>query len=223
MTYIELELQQLKADIVNMWHLISEQMKKAMQTLATMDRNLAGEILENEKIVNSREVEIDSRCENVFALYNPVAIDLRLVLALLKINSSLERIGDVAASVARFVRRSDDPMYELLIERTHALTMFEEATDLLEDVLLAFETENTILADSIFKRDKALNDLNKSAKNSIVSYIKSNPESVEQCLAILSIIRKLERAGDQSKSIAHEIIFYIEAKVSKHSQDKNQG
>jgi phosphate transport system protein len=182
---------------------------------------MAEEILEAEKKVNSREVEIDSRCENVFALYNPVAIDLRLVLALLKINANLERTGDVAASVARFVKKSDDPLFELLIERTHALTMFEEATDLLEDVLLAFETENTTLANSIFKRDKALNDLNKSAKASIVAYIKSNPDAVEQCLAILSIIRKLERAGDQSKSIAHEIIFYIEAKVSKHSPQKN--
>jgi phosphate transport system protein len=216
MTYIEAELQQLKAQIVTMWQLISEQMKNAMTTLATMNKEQASRILELEKTVNDMEVEIDTRCENVFALYNPVAIDLRLVLALLKINSNLERIGDAAASVARFVKKSEDPVFELLIEKTHALSMFEEASDLIEDVLVAFETENTELANSIFKRDKALNELHKTAKAEIIKFIKANPGSVEECLGILSIIRKLERTGDQTKSIAHEIIFYVEAKVSKH-------
>jgi phosphate transport system protein len=223
MTYIENELQQLKAEILTMWRLISDQMKKAMKSLASMDKATAVEILTNEKRVNAMEIEIDRRCENVFALYNPVAIDLRLVLALLKINSNLERIGDVAASVARFVKKSEQGELELLLEKTNALNMFEEASDLIEDVLIAFETENTQLAESIFRRDKALNELNKSAKAAIISYIKINPESVERCLNILTIIRKLERAGDQSKSIAHEIIFYVEAKVSKHSTKETDG
>jgi phosphate transport system protein len=216
MTYIEIELSHLKKDILGMWRLISGQLKKAMKMLVTMDKAMAVEILADEKKVNSMEVEVDRRCEDIFALYNPVAIDLRLVLALLKINSSLERIGDVAASVARFVKRSQDKEVNELLEKTNALAMFEEAADLLDDVLIAFETDNTSLAESIFTRDKALNDLNKSAKAAIISHIKANPESVERCLDVLTIIRKLERAGDQSKSIAHEIIFYVEAKVSKH-------
>jgi phosphate transport system protein len=216
MAQIESELQQLKEEIVSMWKLISGQMKSAMRTLATMDKESAARILETEKRVNAMEIEIDERCENVFALYNPVAIDLRLVLAMLKINSSLERIGDVAASVARFVKKSHTSLYEMLLDKTHAFTMFEEACDLLDDVLVAFETENTGLAESIYMRDRALNDLNKAARTEIIRYIKENPQSVEECLNILAVIRKLERAGDQSKSIAHEIIFYVEAKVSKH-------
>src|SRR3954471_15625435 len=127
MTYIEIELQQLKTEITGMWRLIAQQMKSAMKTLATMDAGLAAQILETEKKVNAMELDIDRRCENVFALYNPVAVDLRLVLALLKINANLERIGDVAASVGRFVKRAQGLDYHALIERTHALPMFEEA------------------------------------------------------------------------------------------------
>jgi phosphate transport system protein len=222
MTLIEIELQQLKKEILNMWQLISKQLTKAITVLVELDLSIAEEILANEKRVNLMEVEIDRRCEDVFALYNPVAIDLRLVLALLKINSSLERIGDVAASVARYARKPQGAETPSLIKSTQALIMFEEANALVRDVMHAFEKEDTALAESIFHRDRALNEYFKNAKAVIIEYIKQNPQTVENCLNILSIIRKLERAGDQSKSIAHEIIFYIEAKVSKH-QGKGEG
>jgi phosphate transport system protein len=216
MTKIEIELQELKNEIVLMWKLVSQQMKKAMECLATMDKKLAAEILENEKKVNSAELQIDSNCENFFALFNPVAIDLRLVLALLRINTSLEKVGDIAASIAKFVKKADDYDYALLLSNAHALEMFEEAADLLVDVQDAFETENSQLAISVFPRDKALNQLNRNARTVIIEHIKKDPEKVEQCLKVLSIIRKLERAGDQSKTIAEEIIYYIDAKVLKH-------
>jgi phosphate transport system protein len=105
-----------------------------------------------------------------------------------------------------------------LIKETHLLEMFEEAVDLLEDVLKSFETENSLLAMSIFKRDQVLNTFNKSARVFIIKKIKEDPQHVEECLSILSIIRKLERAGDQSKTIAEQIIFFIDAKVLRHGQ-----
>lgn len=217
MSHIEVEMQQLKAEIVAMWKLVSMQMKTAMVALAKMDKEMVGEIMLAEKKVNSLELKIDRDCENIFALHNPVANDLRLVLALLRINSNLERIGDIAASVAKFIKKSNGFDYKPLIEKTHALEMFEEASDLLDDVLNSFESENAQLAESIFRRDRTLNELNKNARAVIISHIKQDPESVEECLSMLSIIRKLERAGDQSKSIAEEIIFFIEAKVLKHA------
>ncbi|MEI6021328.1 MAG: phosphate signaling complex protein PhoU [Bacteroidota bacterium] len=217
MSHIEVEMQQLKAEIVEMWNLVSAQMKTAMVALAKMDKELAKEILNNEKKVNSLELKIDRECENIFALHNPVANDLRLVLALLRINANLERIGDIAASVAKFINKSDGFDYKNLVEETHALEMFEEACDLVEDVKASFETENTRLAESIFKRDRTLNELNKNARAIIIAHIKKDPENVESFLAFLAIIRKLERSGDQSKSIAEELIFFIEAKVLKHA------
>ena len=217
MSHIEIEMQQLKGQIVEMWRLVSAQMKNAMITLAKMDKEMAKEITNAEKKVNTLELKIDRDCENIFALHNPVANDLRLVLALLRINSNLERIGDIAASVAKFVKKADGYDYKTLIDKTHALEMFEEACDLLDDVLNSFETENSQIAEGIFRRDRTLNELNKNARAIIINQIKQDPENVEACLSMLSIIRKLERAGDQSKSIAEEIIFFIEAKVLKHS------
>lgn len=218
MTHIEAEIQSLKAEIIEMWRLVASQMKSAMVTLTNMDKVSATDIIANEKKVNSLELRIDRSCENIFALHNPVANDLRLVLALLKINSNLERIGDVAASIAKFVKKSDGYDFTDLIKNTHLLEMFEEAVDLIEDVLKSFETEDSVLATTIFKRDRALNSFNKSARAFIINKIKEDPQHVEECLSILSITRKLERSGDQSKSIAEEIIFFIDAKVLKHGQ-----
>ncbi|MDI1356034.1 MAG: phosphate signaling complex protein PhoU [bacterium] len=217
MSPIEVEMQQLKSEIVAMWRMVSVQMKTAMVALATMDKEMSQKVSESEKKVNSLELRIDRDCENIFALFNPVANDLRLVLALLRINANLERIGDIAASVAKFVLRAEKFNYLELVAKTHTLEMFEEACDLLDDVLVSFETENAYISEGIFKRDRTLNEFNKSARGIIIEQIKKDPEKVESYLSLLSVIRKLERSGDHSKSIAEEIIFFIEAKVLKHA------
>jgi phosphate transport system protein len=220
MNAIEYEMQQLKAEIIEMSKLVSKQMRDAMLTLAKMDKQTADETIATEKIVNALELKIDRSCENIFALHNPVASDLRLVLAQLRINYNLEKIGDIAASIANFVRKSFDYDYTYLIENTQSLQMFEEANDLLVDVMTSFENENAEQAKNILKRDKTLNELNKAAYKIIIEQIKKDPEHVEECLKILSMVRKLERAGDQSKAIAQEIIFFVEAKVVKHASKK---
>lgn len=218
MTHLEHEMQQLKAEILDMSQLVSQQMKDSLLALAKMDKQLAIETLATEKQVNAMELKIDRTCEGIFALYNPVAQDLRLVLAQLRINYNLEKIGDIAASVAKFVKKSFNYNYASLIEHTHALQMFEEANDLLIDVMTSFEKEDAELAKNILKRDKALNQQNDLARAYIIDQIKKDPENVEEYLKVLSLVRKLERAGDQSKAIAKEIIFFVEAKIVKHSK-----
>jgi len=217
MNHIEHEMQLLKAEILEMSQLVSQQMKDSMLSLAKMDKQLANETLATEKQVNAMELKIDRTCESIFALHNPVAQDLRLLLAQLRINYNLEKIGDIAASVAKFVKKSFLFDYSPLIENTHALQMFEEANDLLIDVMTSFEKEDAELAKNILKRDKVLNQQNKLARQYIIDQIKRDPENVEEYLKTLSLIRKLERAGDQSKAIAKEIIFFVEAKILKHS------
>jgi phosphate transport system protein len=214
---IETELAQLKSEIISMWKLVSEQMKKSMEALLKMDKALAEEVSVSEKKVNSLELKIDRSCENIFALYNPVAIDLRLVLALLRMNTSLERIGDIAARIAKFIKKSGQYNYDFLMEQTRTLEMFEEACDLVQDTLESFENQNVDLAKRIFKRDELLNEINRNAVTTIINHVKNNPNDIEQCLNMLSIIRKLERAGDQCKNISEEIIFYLDAIVLKHS------
>lgn len=200
-----------------MWSLVSFQLKKSLEALIKNDKDLAREVISYEKRVNSFELNIDRTCENVFALYNPVAVDLRFVLAVLKINNNLERIGDIADGIAKFIVNNDKDFDKALLEKARILEMFEESCDLVDDVLIAFEEENTSLARKIFKRDELLDEINLEANLTISDYIRKYPENVEQALYVLSTIRKLERVGDQSKNIAEEIIFYIEAKVLKHT------
>lgn len=216
MTQLQLELGKLKTDITEMWRLVASQLHKSMQSLKTFDKDLSREVISNEKRVNSMELKIDRDCENIFALFNPVAIDLRFVLAVLKINNNLERIGDIAEGISKFIILEKEPFDEPLLRKTRFLTMFKAAIQIVEDVLTSFNKEDTKLARSIFEQDEMLDEINAEATQIISDFIRDNPDKIEQALNVLSIIRRLERVGDQSTNIAEEIIFYLEAKVLKH-------
>lgn len=216
MTQLETELQLLKNEVINMWGLVRSQLLKARTSMLNFDKDLAREVVLKERRVNGSELKIDRDCENIFALLTPVAVDLRFVLAVLKINSNLERIGDIAEGIAKYVLSMDAQFKEGLLEATYVMKMYDESIVILEDTLSAFENEDTILARKVFKKDEYLDDINIQANELIEAYLKTHPEDLDQALYILSIIRKLERVGDQSKNISEEIIFYLEAKVLKH-------
>jgi phosphate transport system protein len=216
MAQLETELGLLKQEAINMWNLVRSQLIKARTSLVNFDKDLAREVVLKERRVNGYELKIDRDCENIFALLTPVAIDLRFVLAVLKINSNLERIGDIAEGIAKYIIRAEQCFKPELLEATKLTTMYEESINILQDTLTAFENEDTILARSVFKKDEFLDDINLDANNLIEKYLKENPADIDQALYALSIIRKLERVGDQSKNISEEIIFYLEAKVLKH-------
>jgi phosphate transport system protein len=149
-----------------------------------------------------------------------VAVDLRFVLAVLKINSNLERIGDIAEGVAKYILSADKPFNPELLKLTETIAMYDEAINMLEDTLTAFENEDTSLARGVFQKDEFLDRINIDSTNTTVKYLEKNPQDCYQSLINLSIIRRLERVGDQSKNIAEETIFYVEAKVLKHKQDE---
>ena len=218
MAQIESDLQLLKTEVVNMWNLVISQLTNAKLAFENYDKDLAREVVAKEKRVNATELKIDRDCENIFALFCPVAIDLRFLLATLKINSNLERIGDIAEGIAKYVISADGPFHSGLLEDTGTLKMYEESINILTDTLTSFMAEDTILARSVFKKDEYLDQINLDSNRAIESYLVSHPEDLSQALWILSIIRKLERVGDQSKNIAEEIIFYLEAKVVKHNK-----
>lgn len=217
MTPVENEISALKKEINNMWILVQSQLNKSREAMLNFDKDLAREVLVKEKRVNSFELKIDLDCENIFALYCPVAIDLRFLLAALKINTNLERIGDIAAGVAKYVIDSPVNFDEKALETTSIMRMYDEAIAIVADTRTAFESEDTALARSIFKRDEVLDVVNRNATTTIAEVIKADASMLNEGLFMLSIIRKLERIGDQSKNIAEEIIFYVEAKILKHS------
>jgi phosphate transport system protein len=216
MTHLDIELKTLKRDMLEMFSLVLTQLEKSKDSLVLFDKDLAREIIVNEKRVNGFELKLDRDCENTIALLNPVAVDLRFVLACLKINSNLERVGDIAEGIAKFVLDIKLEPEKKLLEMTRIVEMFEVSFQILEDVRNAFENEDTQLARSVFKKDEVLDEINLNANTAVADFIRNTPDRINQSLYTLSAIRKLERVGDQCKNIAEEIIFYIEAKVLKH-------
>ena len=220
MTHLDIELKRLKEETVEMFDLVTSQLKKAKQAMLNDDQELAREINFNERRVNALELKIDKDCENIFALFNPLAVDLRFVLAALKINSNLERVGDIADGIARYVAETDSSFDKELMTVTQIADMFDIAISMLEDVRSSFETENTKLSRGIFMKDDSLDEINAKANSVVEAFIISHTDKIPQCLHVISTIRKLERTGDQVKNVAEEIIFYIEAKVLKHLSSK---
>jgi phosphate transport system protein len=216
MTHLDTELKNLKTDMIEMFGLVLSQLNKSQEALINLDKDLAREVLINERRVNGFELKIDRDCENIIALFNPVAVDLRFVLATMKINSNLERIGDIAEGICQFVLNIKLEPEKELLEKTRIVEMFNTGSSILEDVMNAFEKEDTRLARSVFKNDEILDEININSTQAVADFIRANPDRINQSLYTLSIIRKLERVGDQCKNISEEIIFYIEAKVLKH-------
>ena len=180
--FIESELILLHKEVDEMWTLVYNQLDRAGEAVLTLDKELARQVIVRERRVNASELKIDSDVEDVIALYNPVAIDLRFVLAMLKINTNLERLGDFAEGIARFVLKCEEP----------------------------------VLDAELLKRLR-LEEINAEATTVLAGYIKDHPESVLSCLNLVSVFRKLERSGDHITNIAEEIVFFMDAKVLKHS------
>lgn len=222
MTHLDTELKQLKTSALEMWALIVNQLSKSQEALINFDKDLAQEIYVNEKRVDAFELKLNMDCENILALFNPVANDLRLVLSILRINSDLERIGDYAKSIAKMTADGCQPYSPELLAQTKIPEMYDVAIQMISNTLESFEKEDSKLVRSVFKNDEVLDKVNKHANSVIAKLIKENPSEVESCLELLSVIRKLERVGDQTKNIAEEIVFYAEAKVLRHMKKKDK-
>ncbi len=228
MTNLEKELQQLKEDIIEMMHLVQSQLAKSSKAFSQQSIPQSKEIHRTENRVNAMELGISKHCENIIALYNPVASDLRLVLAAMKIVIYLERIGDHADKIARYVRKEQitDPINPKLLEAIRFDTIFEIAQEMVNDAIDGFINEDTEVARLVFVKDQNLNKLQVKAIETLArTGEKQDAPMAEKLIHILylfSIINKLERVGDLSKNIAEETIFYVEAKVLKHRRVKKK-
>lgn len=222
--FIESELVLLKKEIDEMWTLVYNQLERAGDSVMTSDRELAQQVRVCERRVNAFELKIDSDVEDIIALYNPVAIDLRFVLAMLKINNDLERLGDFAEGIARFTLNSTEPYVDPeLMERLRLKEMITQVLSMLELAKRALQEENQELAISVFAKDNLLDEINAEAPAILAEYIAQHPESVRHCLELNSVFRKLERSGDHITNIAEEIVFFIDAKVLKHRGRVDEG
>lgn len=222
MSNLDKEVNILKDNILELMFLVKNQLEKGRKALDNLDEELAHEIIENENRVNSLELTIDRDCENLLALYNPVAVDLRFVMAVFKINSDLERIGDHANSIAKYILDFDQKLEDEVIKKMQVDKMYATSLKMMSNIFNAFITEDTKLARQVFKLDKTLNQINREVSGITAELIRSDMRQIQNYLYLFSIIRKLERVGDLTKNIAEEFIFYIEAKVLKHKKMKSQ-
>lgn len=221
MKHTEKELQSLKEEVSQMWKLVLSQLEKSKQAFLNGDIELAREIASREKRVDAFELKIDSDCENYIALYSPVAIDLRLVLSLIKISNTLERIGDFAEGIARHVIDDDcNKISPQIIEELQLEKMFDTLILMLSDSFVALESENTKVSGKILAKDNEIDTLYHQAPTILTNYLQSEPSFIHCGLKLMLLIRKLERIGDHCSNIVEEIVFYVDAKVLKHGIKK---
>jgi len=217
----EIELKSLKESMGLMWRLTLSQIQKCKQAYLTGDEELAREIVSREKRVNSFELKIDSDCENYIALFSPVAVDLRFVLSLMKISNTLERIADFAEGIALHVLEDNcQEVLDTLKEDLKLEAMFDAVISMLSDSLVALESENTKLAGKILQKDEEVDAIYRNGRNILAEYIRKNPEHGDCALNIVLILRRIERIGDHCSNAIEDIVFYIDAKVLKHSKNK---
>src|SRR6056297_3842446 len=161
MSHLDNEIKLLKDNVLEMMFLVKNQLEKGRKSLDNFDEELAHEIMANEKRVDSLELTIDRDCENLLALHNPVAVDLRFVMAAFKINSDLERVGDHANSIANYIVDFGHKIDEKTLKTMRLDEMYDTANKMVSNIFNAFITEDTSLARKVFRLDETLNQINR--------------------------------------------------------------
>jgi len=205
---------------LEMLNLCISQIEKATEAFLNKDCDLAEEVMNNETRVNALDLKIERDCEKFIALYNPVAIDLRFTMAVLKINFDLERIGDHAYDISKYIVEFDKKIEPHLFKTLNFAKMYNTIISMFENVMVAYEEKDVKTARKVFKKDKILNKINAESFKLIEKEILKDNTIIDQTLLMFAVIKKFERVGDLIKNIAEEIIFYIDAEVLKHKKKK---
>ena len=219
--HFEEELQALKNRLLNMGALVEERVHRAIQAL--MERNLgaAEEIVRADQEVNELQIEIDERCLRLLALQQPMASDLRLITAAMKINADLERIGDQAVNIAeQAVRVLAHPPLKPQIDLPRMAEIAERMT---RESLDAFVRKDAKLARSILARDDEVDQLKDQVFRVLLTYMMADPGTIERALGLILISRHLERIADHATNIAEDVIFVVEAKDVRHHHEERPG
>ena len=214
------ELEQLKNRLLEMGGLAEERVRTAVEGLVARDMALVERVLGGDGPINQLHIEIDNRCFTLLALHQPMAVDLRAIVSAVKINTDLERVGDLAINIAEAVTRylQHPPVKELIdIPR-----MARVAQAMLRDALDAFVRRDTALAEAVLNQDDELDGLKTQVFRELLTYMLQSPATIEPALDLILISRHLERIGDHATNIAEDVIFMVSARdVRHHSGDKS--
>jgi phosphate transport system protein len=208
------ELEQLKARLLEMGGLAEDHLRLAVRGLVERDLSLVDRVLTGDAAINQLHIEIDDRCFKLLALHQPMAVDLRAIVSAVKINTDLERVGDLAVNIAEAAGRylEHPPVKELIdIPR-----MADIAQGMLRDALDAYVRRDLVLAQNVLDRDDELDLLKTMVFRELLTHMLRDPVTIEPSLDLVLISRHLERVGDHATNIAEDVIFMVSAKDVRH-------
>jgi phosphate transport system protein len=218
--HFEIELQALKNRLLGMGALVEERVHGAMQALMERRIEAAESIVAGDAEVNDLQIEIDDRCLKLLALQNPMASDLRLITAAMKINADLERIGDQAVNIAEnAVKVAALPPLRPIIDLPRMAELAEAMT---RDSLDAFVRRDAELARDILARDDAVDQLKDQIFRVLLTHMMADPGTIERALSLILVSRNLERIADHATNIAEDVIFVVEAKDVRHHHEERE-
>ncbi len=212
--HLQKELDLVKALIQDLASKVETAVNKAVEAVLKQSTTLAKEVYRNDSIIDQAEIELEEECLKILALYQPVAIDLRYVVSCLKINNDLERIGDLAAKMAKrvkIVKKSDVSInldFPLMMELTQS--MLKESLDALLNM-------NAQKAYEVCAKDDEVDELKAKLQKDITALIISDPENVEVYLQFMGLSRGLERIADYATNISEDVIYMLEGKIVRHN------
>jgi phosphate transport system protein len=208
------ELEQLKTRLLEMGGLAEDRVRAAVDGLVRRDGEVVTRVLDGDGPINQLHIEIDKRCFKLLALHQPMAVDLRAIVSAVKINTDLERVGDLAINIAEAVRRyMRHPPVKELIDIPRMATI---AQAMLRDALDAYVRRDTALAQAVLNADDALDSLKTQVFRELLTYMLQDPTTIEPSLDLILISRHLERIGDHATNVAEDVIFMVLAKDVRH-------
>ena len=216
------ELEHLKTRLLEMGGLAEDRVRAAVDGLVRRDMAVIDRVLAGDTPINQLHIEIDNRCFMLLALYQPMAVDLRAIVSAVKINTDLERVGDLAINIAEAVTRylRHPPVKELIdIPR-----MARIAQVMLRDALDAYVRRDIGMAQAVLNQDDELDGLKTQVFRELLTYMLQDPATIEPALDLILVSRHLERIGDHATNVAEDVIFMVSARdVRHHAADRPEG
>jgi phosphate transport system protein len=216
--HFEQELELLKGKLWEMSALVESAVYRSVQGVVEKNEELAQQVIRNEGRVNQLEIEIDDMAISLLVLQQPLAADLRLVTAAIKINNDLERMGDLAVNIAESaLSLMKDPVIRPLIDIPHIAGL---AQSMVRKALDAFVNRDTELARSVLASDDAVDNMRTASYHELISFMENNPQQISQALYLLSVVRNLERIADHSTNIAEDVLFLVKGIDVRHHNEE---
>jgi phosphate transport system protein len=215
----DIELEKLTQRVRKMSHLVEEQLINSILALNNSDLDLASQVIENDNKIDNLDIKIDILCQKIFALQQPVATDLRYIIASLKINNDLERIGDHAVNIARKVENLSD--YTEFINELSINKLSNELVLLFKDVNVLIKTHNLVLTSDILQNANKIKEDCQKISEKIIDEMMHKNEVILIATNIMIIVNLIDRVAAYSTNIAESMIFAVEGKIVKH-QNKEE-